>query len=277
MNPPNVSVIVTTHNWPEALTEVLRGLAAQHTRPLEVLIADDGSAPETARRIASLAATLPFPLQHVWQEHRGFRAGRARNRAAALARGDYLVFLDGDCVPLPPFIGGHARLAEPGRFVAGQRILLSPEATRRWLHHGARLSEAGPLQWLAARWRGDVNRLAPLFPLLPAALPRPRSKRWQGVQTCNLGLWRSDFEAVNGFDAAFVGWGHEDADLAVRLIRRGLTRKSGRFATPVLHLWHPPAARDRARDNRSLLDATLRGERPVVAVQGLREDAAEAP
>ena len=42
---------------------------------------------------------------------------------------------------------------------------------------------------------------------------------------CNLGLWRRDFEKVNGFDETYVGWGFEDHDLAVRLLRCGIKRK----------------------------------------------------
>jgi predicted glycosyltransferase involved in capsule biosynthesis len=56
-------------------------------------------------------------------------------------------------------------------------------------------------------------------------------------------LWRSDYEAVDGFDEAFIGWGHEDADLVLRLQNCGLVRKNGFFSTEVYHLWHPEASR----------------------------------
>jgi glycosyltransferase involved in cell wall biosynthesis len=81
MSSPSVSVIVTTYDWPEALGEVLRGLQRQHTPPHEVLVADDGSDARTAELIAQWRERLPFPLLHVWQEHRGFRAARGRHPA----------------------------------------------------------------------------------------------------------------------------------------------------------------------------------------------------
>ncbi len=268
---PAVSIIVTTFNWPQALAKVLLGLGRQLRAPLEVLVADDGSDQQTAQLIDSLASRLPFPLRHVWQEHQGFRAARGRNRAAALARGDYLIFLDGDCVPLPGFVAGHLRLAQAHRFIAGQRILLSRNLTEQWLLEGKTWRDAGRMQWLLGRLSGDINRLSPLLNLPDGHWRQRAPSRWEGVKTCNLSLWRSDFLAINGFDEAFMGWGHEDADLAVRLIRHGVTRKDGRFAAPVLHLWHPPAARSQEAGNRSLLDRTLAGERPVVAQEGLSQ------
>ena len=56
--------------------------------------------------------------------------------------------------------------------------------------------------------------------------------------TCNLAIWKSDFLRVNGFDELFEGWGFEDSDLVIRLIHASVKRKEGRFAVPVLHLWH---------------------------------------
>ncbi len=70
-----------------------------------------------------------MPLTHVWQEHRGFRAGEIRNRAVCVSRGDYVVFLDGDCLTRPDFIATHRRLAEPGWFVTGNRALLTQALT----------------------------------------------------------------------------------------------------------------------------------------------------
>jgi len=92
-----ISVVITTYNRPDALSLVLRGLAAQRAGEFEVLVADDGSTPATAEMLDRLKPALNFPLRHVWQPDDGFRAPMARNRASAAATGDYIVFLDGDC------------------------------------------------------------------------------------------------------------------------------------------------------------------------------------
>ena len=97
------AVIVTTYNRPDALAATLDGYLAQDRRDFELLIADDGSSDETRALVADYSKRASFPLRHVWQEDRGFRAGAARNRALAQTRrADYVIFSDGDCVP-PPF------------------------------------------------------------------------------------------------------------------------------------------------------------------------------
>ena len=124
-----ISVVVTTYNRPDALRAVLDGLAAQADLDFEVIVADDGSRDDTRALVERTGAGFPVPLSHTWQEDKGFRAGAARNRAAERARGDYLVFLDGDCIPRPDFVACHRALAERGWMVAGNRILLSEAFT----------------------------------------------------------------------------------------------------------------------------------------------------
>ncbi len=74
-----------------------------------------------------------FSINHIWQEDKGFRAARARNKAVARAKGEYIIFLDGDCVPLPGFIQKHMHMAEQGWFVRGNRVMLSESFTRMLL------------------------------------------------------------------------------------------------------------------------------------------------
>jgi len=73
-------------------------------------------------------------------------------------------------------------------------------------------------------------------------------------------MWRSDFMAINGFDESYVGWGHEDADLAVRLIKNGIRRKEGVNAVTVLHLWHPFSDRSHFSDNEERLQLVQQSE-----------------
>jgi glycosyltransferase involved in cell wall biosynthesis len=265
-----ISLVVTTYNRPDALAAVLDGLRAQSERGFEVLVADDGSTEDTRMLVAAQAATAPVPVRHVWQEDRGFRAGAARNRAAARARGDYLVFIDGDCIARPDFVAQHRALAEPGWMVAGNRILLSEQFTRqalaaRWPLHAWRRD-----QWEIARREGAINRTLPLTHLQLGPLRKVQARRWQRVRTCNLGLWRSDFETVNGFDESYEGWGFEDSDLAVRLLNAGIRRKEGAFATGLLHLWHQENDRRFEAKNLERLQARI-ASRDVRAAVGLTQ------
>jgi GT2 family glycosyltransferase len=208
------------------------------------------------------------PLAHVWQEDRGFRAGAARNRAAERARGDYLVFLDGDCIARPDFVARHRALAERGWMVAGNRILLSEAFTARALRERMPLHTWSGADWRAARSRGEVNRTLPLAHLPLGALRKLGAARWQRVRTCNLGVWMDDFRRVHGFDETFEGWGFEDSDLAVRLLNAGVRRKEGAFATGVLHLWHRENDRRHEGRNWELLQQRIRS-RATLPLKGL--------
>jgi glycosyltransferase involved in cell wall biosynthesis len=248
------SIIITTYNRPDALALVLNALAAQSCLDFEVIIADDGSSQATFDLIQQLQ--LPYFIRHIWQADEGFRAAMARNRAAAAAQGDYFIFLDGDCVPTPDFVFRHQLLAEKNCFVAGNRILLSQKFTDKILPNTP-IWQWKIKQYLAAYLRGDINRILPLLRLPDYKWRKYKHKKWQGAKTCNLAVWRDDFFQVNGFDEQFQGWGHEDAEFVVRLLQHGVIRKEGRFAVPVLHLWHPEQDRQLELVNRQRLEQGL--------------------
>jgi GT2 family glycosyltransferase/tRNA A-37 threonylcarbamoyl transferase component Bud32 len=234
-----ISLIVTTYNWPQALDRVLHALSAQQYTDLEIIVADDGSGDETAKLIQTWQKKCPFPIVHCWQPDEGSRAAMIRNRAVALARYDYLIFIDGDCVTFPDFIANHARLAQKGWFVAGNRVLLTQKWTEQVLEHQVPLHQLSFADWAVARLKRKYNRFFALWKLPLGLLRKIRPHKWQGVKTCNLAVWREDFLRVNGFDESFIGWGSEDSDLVVRLLRSNIQRKTGKCAATVLHLWHP--------------------------------------
>ena len=263
-----ISVIVATYNREDALGAVLRSLSRQSEQRFEVVVADDGSRPATAAVVAAWTSHMPVPLKHVWHEDRGFRVAEIRNRAIRASAGTYCIFLDGDCMARPDYVAAHRRLAEPGYFVTGNRVLLSPAWSERVLANGLEPESWGLEHFLARHWRRDVNRFVPLIGLPLGPLRKLGGRRWQGARACNMACFRDDLERVDGFDAAFTGWGREDSDLFVRLIRSGVRRKDGRFATGVLHLWHPERERSRLADNQGKLDLVLHGDR-VRASHGL--------
>jgi glycosyltransferase involved in cell wall biosynthesis len=263
-----ISVIVTTYNRMDALDAVLRGLARQSDRGFEVVIADDGSQPAARDVLPAAAAGCDLSLKHVWHQDRGFRAGEIRNRAILVSSGCYCVFLDGDCIPRPDFIAIHRRLAEEGWFVSGNRVLLSRELTARVLAEQAEPEHWRLGGWLGLRWQRSINRLAPLLPLPLGPLRRLRPTAWRGARSCNLAVWRSDLDRVDGFDATYSGWGLEDSDLLIRLLHAGVRRKDGNFATGVIHLWHPESDRSHLPENQRRLDEIETGDR-IRAIAGL--------
>ena len=251
------SVIFTTYNSPDWLEKVLWGFFVQSVRDFEIIIADDGSKKNTKETIEHWQQKISCPLLHAWQEDQGFRVAAARNKAVRLSSGNYLVFLDGDCVVFPDFIKNHSSLAEPKKMVMGSRILCSEKLTTQIENLQDDPSKWVISDWISARLSKKINRIFPLIRLGNSFLRTLRGKKWRGIRTFNLALWRKDFIAVNGFDERFQGWGHEDADLAIRLIRYGILRKDGQFSIPVLHLWHKENDRTKLKSNEQLIGDLL--------------------
>jgi len=267
---------VSTYNREDALDAVLRALSRQSDRNFEIVVADDGSGPATAGVVHRWTANNTLPVTHVWHEDRGFRLSDIRNRGIRASAGTYVIFLDGDCIARRDFVAAHRRLAEPGWFVTGSRVLLSADLTDRILHQGLEPELWRLANWLVHRGRRQLNRFAPLLELRLGALRKLGPRRWRGARGSNMAFWRADLEKVDGFDSSFSGWGREDSDLLIRLIRAGVRRKDGRFASGVLHLWHPEADRSRLAENDRQLDEVLHSGR-IAARRGLSVAPAEPP
>jgi glycosyltransferase involved in cell wall biosynthesis len=271
----SVSVVLATYERADALDVVLRAFSEQDdAEPFEVVIADDGSGESIARVIERWRGRLE--LTHAWQPDEGFRKARILDLAALAARGEHLLFLDGDCVPRRTFMSAVARAARPGWFLTTKRIELGERFTRRVIEEGLPVWRWSAAEWLVRAPR-EVGR--PGY-LLPA---RDRRRPWRPNQPefyppfnayCLFGVDREDFERVNGYDARCVrSTDGEDQDLAIRLRRTGLRCGWPGPRATVLHLWH--AVREDRSDAPRLFRET-QASAHVQAVVGLRELAAEA-
>lgn len=254
---PKASVIIPTYNWPEALILALRSLEAQTVTNFEIIIADDGSTDETRQAIELFKQKAKLTIKHLWQADEGFQAAKARNKAAALATGELLIFIDGDCLVPPNFIAKQLQLAEPGWFLAGNRVLLSQAFTEEVIFRKLPVFNYGLKQWWQLARSTKVNRWFTLLSLPLGPLRKVGSTQWKKCRTCNLAVWREDFIEVNGFDENYMGWGYEDSDLVVRLLRHGIRRKSSKHAATVLHLWHREFDRSREPENLKKLQTIL--------------------
>ena len=246
-----ISVIVSTYNRPDMLFLVLEALNRQTDSKFEVVIADDGSTEDTRVLIERMKQSVAFNLSHIWQPDDGFRKAAVLNSSVKSAKGDYLVFLDGDCVPPPCWVARHRDLAEKGWLVAGQRILASRAFTQELIENPSLLHT---FEWtsksLVRLWREDkINRPWPGLNWSLGFVRKLWSRDWLKVRGCNWAMWKADYVAVNGCDESFIGWGAEDSDLAVRLVNYGVSVKYGIFSAGVLHLWHQEFSRSNSEKN----------------------------
>jgi glycosyltransferase involved in cell wall biosynthesis len=250
----SISIIVNTYNWPEALRLSLQSLAGQTERCFEIIVADDGSRPDTADVIKAFADLAPVPVKHFWHEDLGFRRSAILNKAIAGACGRYLIFIDGDCILQPDFVAQHRALAQPNQLVTGSRILLGRKLSKHLLAEGKWNYRAFRRKILGHRLTGEISKIMPLFVRLNwRKLTYYRSFVSRRIKGCNLACWKSDAIAVGGFDETFTGWGSEDIDFVFRLHEKGVIRRSGTWATEVLHIWHKPADRSCAEANKKIV------------------------
>ena len=246
------SVIVCTYEQPRELDLVLCALSRQSRRPDEVLIADDGSGPETARVIESWGSGLGCPLRHVRQVDKGYRKARIVNEAVRRSAGEHLIFLDGDSIPHREWVADHREAATAEHVLTGRRVKLGPRAsaelTREQVLEGRLDRPVRAL--LASRLAGDTQRLG-LGLRLPRPIARllhPRPRKLMGV---NYSLPRAAFFAVNGYDEQWTVYGREDRDLELRLERAGVPFRALLNRAVVLHLHH--AERERSPEALTLV------------------------
>ena len=152
------------------------------------------------------------------------------------------MFLDGDTIPHRHFVADHAAVAVRGRVVLGQRcgVLGYRQAVVRQQPSVAKLVALFALgrvindsMALDTNLAGRVTGLRKGIRLARPML-QPCSIRY--AHGGNLGVWREDFLAVNGFDERFVGWGLEDHDFAQRLVRLGRVAYRLLFQAVCYHL-----------------------------------------
>ena len=264
-----LTVVVSTYEWPEALDVVLRALSEQSDANFDIVVADDGSGPETAVLVRGWQRRFGQRLTHIWHADEGFRAARARNLGALGRDSGLIAFLDGDCIPRRDFVRAARAAARPGWFAVGRRLHLSHAFTGRVLERDLPIH-----RWSLARWlpeRQHCSRFALLTARDRRKVGRLRVPEFVPERNAYSPMFLAvkDFERANGYDMRYEGWGEEDVDLAIRLRRVGLRCGHMGSSGTVLHLWHPSLV-DTQRPNWRLLQETERSG-ALEAVVGLRE------
>lgn len=206
--PGLISVVIPTYCRADFLLKTLESVFAQTRQPLDVIVVDDGSPDDTAERLAPLVRE--GCIHYVRQANAGQAA--ARNTGAALAKGEYLVFLDhDDCWPRDVLAWQAAALQSDPTIgaVVGDFIPFvdnpprnTPPPERLVATHGVGGSRL--VDWLS------------VFSLCPAA-------------SMGAALLRgSAFRALGGFDPTL--WGADDWDFWFRMTKRFRTLREPRLA-----------------------------------------------
>ena len=185
----NASLIITTYNCPEALRVTLSSVCQQSGRPSDVIVADDGSGPDTAKAVQEVLAPSGLKWSHVWHSDLGIRQARIKNLGVKYSRAPYLIFIDHDVVLHHDFIADHLFNAQSGVFLQGKRAFLPENYTNKILKNGF---YSPPSPFLI----GLENRKNTLrFPKLCRILSKPKNFQ-TSLRGCNISMHREDFRRL---------------------------------------------------------------------------------
>jgi glycosyltransferase involved in cell wall biosynthesis len=236
MSQPQIALVMSTYQRPAHLRRALESIALQTgvaAGQMELVVTDDGSTDETPQIVDEFARTAPFRVAFTTHPHTTFRLSRCRNEGVRASTAGYILFLDGDCILPHDHVHAHLKHRRRGTVMAGDCCRLDEATSQRVTPEVVRSGEFtawAPREEL--RRLRKLDRAAAFYRLIR----HPTKPKLIGN---NIGIWRSDYELVNGYDENFEGWGCEDDDLRLRLRRAGVRVASILRWTHTYHLWHP--------------------------------------
>ncbi|CAM4262399.1 Glycosyl transferase family 2 [Pedobacter westerhofensis] len=260
--PITVAILISTYNWPQALSLVLAGIARQTRMPDEIVIADDGSRDDTKLLIEEFKRQHKLSVKHIWHEDKGFRKSLILNKAVQNIDSSYILEIDGDIIIDPHFVSDHLKAAQQGYFVQGSRAMITEEKAKEIL-------DSGEINFsvFSSGLHSRFNALR--FPLLSRIIMLFPSNPFH-IKACNIAFWKSDYIKINGYDNRFEGWGGEDYEFAARLLHSGIKRKRLKLAALGYHIFHKDNSRNNTLPNDSIYRKTI-AEKLSYTAQGFTE------
>jgi len=253
------SVILAFYNRIDYLKLVLAGFERQTFRDFEIVIADDGSSQMAVNEIERLSKSFPFHITHLWHEDRGFRKNKILNRSIMSANSDYLIFVDGDCVPHSEFVAEHFSYRNPNTCLTGRRVNLSEKITGYLtpLRVAEGFLENNLVMLIEDGILGKSFDIEKGFYFRQELLRKYFNRKKRGILGCNFSIHKEDFLKINGFDERYeapsIG---EDSDVEYRLGLNGVEVSSLNNIAVQYHLYHK--LQDRPQENLDLFEEVKR-------------------
>ncbi len=246
----DVTVVISFYNNFRFLELVLAGFERQSFKNFEILIADDGSNEEIINKLKSYISTTPLHIRHIWHEDLGWRKNMILNKAIMESNSDYLIFVDGDCVPHKNFVSEHYMNKEMNTILAGRRSNLSKyvseQLTYNNVKNGSLERKFAIIGFLFKSFIGGSHLENAIY-FSNKNIRKRLNKKDKGVLGSNFSLFKKDILDVNGFDERYlkpaVG---EDTDLEYRLRNAGKKVKTVKHLAIQYHLFHKKLERDKA-------------------------------
>jgi len=238
-----VSIIVTVYKDIVALDLVVQSLQLQTYKDFELIIAEDAQNKDMKDYVNSIKN---LNVKHTFHADNGIQKPRSQNNAILKSSGDYLIFIDGDCILDPNFIESHLVLCEEGHVLSGRRFNLNKLKTERLRKKQIDLKKFVKNFWFynflqifdrEARFEQGIyiNPKGLIYSLF-----LKNRKRSIKIIGCNFSCFKSDMLKINGFDEGYGESGvSDDMDLDWRFLALSLKTKSCKNAANMFHLYHP--------------------------------------
>jgi len=239
---PTVSVIISIYSDLEALKLIIDALHSQTYPPDEIIISEDA---EHSQIKAYTEQLNNSKIIHLTQEDDGWRKARTLNKAVKVSTSEYLIFIDGDCVPYTTFVKSHLQLCEPKTALCGRRTepgfgfsshLRSKELT-------IEAFQKHYIKNIVALLKDKIRHYDEGLYLSPdsfiLSIIQKYSRKDSHIVGCHWSCYKNDLVKINGYDEDFhLPTTGEDSDIERRLRHFGIKMKSCRNAAIIVHLFH---------------------------------------
>jgi len=243
-NNMTVSVVVTIYKDLEALDIIINALQYQTVLPNEIIIAEDNNSKEIIEFIKTINIDGVI-IKHTSQEDNGWQRNKSSNNALRVVESDYIIWIDGDCVPYPTLVESHVKLSEVNTVLCGRRtepgekfstFLRKKEMTTNHFLDNY-YKNYFKLKDDEIRHYDDGIYFNP-DSFIIKLIAKIRNKE-NHIVGCHWSSWKKDMLMINGFDEDFILPTHgEDTDIERRLRHFGVKMKSCRYSANVIHLYH---------------------------------------
>ncbi len=248
-----ISVIVSVYKDTEALDLILKSLLNQTIDDFEIIISEDCESIEMQTYLKKYKDNKK--ITHLSQKDNGWQKNIALNKAVRHAKGDYLIFIDGDIIPYRDFVEKHKQNITHSRILCGKRVELGNFFSKLIRKGYLSTYIIEKLYWLflpflaldKARHIEEGLKLKK-----DSSLEKRLNKKRPMIIGCNFSCFKKDLEFINGFDEDYttpsVG---EDIDLTWRFQHFGIDSKSVRYLANTFHLYHPRTWNKQTVDNNN--------------------------
>jgi len=237
------AIIISVYKDVEALDLILESLEQQTYMVDEIIISEDGDSPEMESYINSLNNPK---IKHISHEDNGWQKNKTLNKSILSSKSEYLIFIDGDCVPFDTFIEGHLTLSEENHVLCGRRT--EPGEYFSTLMRKKKLSTKSFISKYFFNYfklkRDNIRHYDEGIYLKPNSFALKtvnyfRKNKPNHIVGCNFSCWKQDLETINGFDEDFLlPTTGEDTDIERRMKHFNIKMKSCRYSANLIHLYH---------------------------------------